>query len=68
MFLLLNIFHYKRGIGTTEAERVAQEHIEMLLFGFRDDVDALGHLIWMLEVQGSTDKVVLHHHHGVNNF
>ena len=64
--LMVNVLHNQCRIGTTKAERVAQEHIKMLLLGFWDDVNALCHFIGMLKIQRSGDEVVLHHHHGVN--
>ena len=39
----------------------------MLLQGLGNDVDALGHLVRILEVQRAADEVVLHHQHRIDN-
>src|SRR3546814_2030711 len=60
-FTSIDLLHHQRGIGSAEAEAVVEHCANLPLSGLvRDQVDALGALVGIVEVERGRDDLVAH--------
>ncbi len=63
----LHILHDQCRIGSSKAEGIAEEDVEVSLLGLGEHIDTGRLLIRILEIDITSNEVVLHHQHGVDN-
>ncbi len=59
-------FQHQGGVGAAETEAVGQNPVELLIATIGDDRRALQFGIEFLDINGGSDKVILHHQQAVD--
>lgn len=65
--LLLKFLDHQRAVGSAKAEGVGEEEVDIFFLGATYDIEVLGILVRVFEIDVRRDEGVFHHQAGVNN-